>query len=109
MSIHIRGVGGGDPGHVPDALAAQPYGGLVGVLQAGGDHAGHQVRHVGDEGHGAVVGVGVHDDRHGTAVRHQFQGEVEDLGVGVAGGGEDPGAALEEVAGGGQRAGLLPS
>lgn len=101
------GVGGGDPGHVPDALAAEAYGGLVGLLQPGGDHRRDQLRGVGNESDGPVVGVGVHDDRDGAAERDQFQGEVEDLGVGVTGRSEDPGAALEEIRGGGEGAGPL--
>ncbi|GAA3070198.1 hypothetical protein GCM10020000_63360 [Streptomyces olivoverticillatus] len=80
-------VGGGDAGDVADALAAQAHGRLVRVPQAGGDHAGDQLRGVRDEGDRPVVGVGVHDDGHGTAQGDQFEGEVEDLGVGVAGGG----------------------
>lgn len=103
---HAR-VGGRDPGHVPDALPAQPYGRLLGVLQPCGDQAGHEVRHVRDEGDGPVVGVRVHDHRDGPAVRDQLQREVQDLGVGVPGRGEYPGPALEEVTGGGQRPGLL--
>ena len=71
--------------------------------------AGDQLRGVGDEGDGPVVGVGVHDDRDGAAERDQFQGEVEHLGVGVPGRRQHPGAALEEVGGGGERARASPA
>ena len=78
------------------------------LLQPRRDHAGDQMRGVRDERDGPVVRVGVHHHRDGAAERDQFQGEVEHLGVGVAGRGEHPGPALEEVRGGGQRPGALP-
>ena len=49
------GVRGGDPGHVPQALARDRHDGVRRVQQSGGQQRGQDLRRVRDHGHGAVV------------------------------------------------------
>ena len=73
----------------------------VGGVHQGG---GHQVGHMGDHGHQAVVIIGGEDEHVGAELGHHALQAVEGVEVRRAGRGQDPHRALEEVGSGARAA-----
>src|SRR5699024_12305436 len=76
------GVAGGDASHVPQALSGQGEGVVRGSGELGGGQGGHQLREVGDDGHGCVVFGGGQGGPRGAQVHGQGPGGTDGRGGG---------------------------
>ena len=99
------GVGGGDPGRVPQALTREAEAFAARLDEAGRQQRGEQLRHVGDDGDRLVMGRGIHLDRHRTHVRCEGARGEDGCGIGVRVGDDDPGPSVEEIGVGAARTG----